>query len=571
MIPQSTGSQGNPIDVSTPLINATPRLPSQAPPPYTPAPQIPQLQPAAQIQSANEQQAAQIAALRQQQLQQQQPQPRAPSFSGGQSGQQMQPQFAGNQGQPIQPQASAAGQGQGQGQGQVSKKPWLGMDFRDEPLPMNEEQMWETLKKLLKSQNLPPPVIEGKPVSVYALFNLVHRNGGSAKVSEFSTLSHILPFDGHQSQHEHRDADNGYFLQLDIAGQNWSLIAGHLGLGTSIGEQPARSSPQVAQQLRQVYAHYLAQFEDIWYQRLYGVRSKQLAAAQQAQAQGGGQGQGIGQAQPQGQGQAQGQGQMGGMSNVPLSIAQHGQNQQGVTNGMSAAIHNAAFPPQQPPPANPSLAHISAILQQQQQQQGSTGQPQGPGQNQGQLQPAQMSAQFLDAMAKNSALTEQQKRYIEEARRQSISLSQAQAAAQQLQAQGQFSGAPGQGQGQGQGQGLVSGQAADTSTPSIQAPQLPHMPGQVPQGAAHQAQAQAQGGQFQGQGQAPTQQAHQAMIAQQAAMILSAMQGLKTNPSVAYAWMRSKEDTMRAKFREWRRTSCLLTLVLWYLRRKIEG
>jgi hypothetical protein len=195
--------------------------------------------------------------------------------------------------------------------------------------------------------------------------------------------------------------------------------------------------------------------------------------------------------------------------------------------------------------------------QQQQQQQGQHGQgqqgpiqipglpPQTGQQQQGQQQqqqlqqpqlPAGMSAQFLDAMAKNSALTEQQKRYIEEARRQSLSMAQ-----------------PGQGQGQGQGQYPGDQQ----QQPMIQAPQLPQMPGQPSQlQSQHQLQQAQQGLDQQGGSQpslTPNQQGtpQQTILAQQAAMTQSAMQGMKANPSLAYAWMKSKEDNMRSKFREW--------------------
>jgi hypothetical protein len=59
---------------------------------------------------------------------------------------------------------------------------------------MTEEQMWDTLKKIHRNPNLPVPAIENKPVNVYTLFTLVHRNGGSAKVSRTlnSTMIPIL-------------------------------------------------------------------------------------------------------------------------------------------------------------------------------------------------------------------------------------------------------------------------------------------------------------------------------------------------------------------------------------------
>jgi hypothetical protein len=60
------------------------------------------------------------------------------------------------------------------------------MDFSGEPLPFSEAQIWDSLKKMHKRQDLPIPIVEGRPIDVYALFGLVHRNGGSAKVSWFT-------------------------------------------------------------------------------------------------------------------------------------------------------------------------------------------------------------------------------------------------------------------------------------------------------------------------------------------------------------------------------------------------
>lgn len=208
-------SSTNPIDMVTPQLGgSTPMMPNVQHPPFTPNMQMQNLPGGSGDDSQQQQQQQQINALRQQQ--------RHPSF--GQQGQpgltqaqltqlaqmQLAQQQAGTGGsggttgqnnnqqqnaqgsfptpqqqarqlaqQPQAPQGVAQQQGTG---GPPQKKPWSNMDFRDEAISMSEEAFWETVKKLLKNPGLAPPVIDGKVISVFTLFSLVHKNGGSAKV-----------------------------------------------------------------------------------------------------------------------------------------------------------------------------------------------------------------------------------------------------------------------------------------------------------------------------------------------------------------------------------------------------
>ena len=45
---------------------------------------------------------------------------------------------------------------------------------------MKEDQFWGFLTS---KEDFSPPIIDGKPVNLFMLFNMVHRNGGAAKVS----------------------------------------------------------------------------------------------------------------------------------------------------------------------------------------------------------------------------------------------------------------------------------------------------------------------------------------------------------------------------------------------------
>jgi hypothetical protein len=86
------------------------------------------------------------------------------------------------------PNPSPAGSGIGSASASVSaanlkNKPWAGMDFSKEPFAMEEPHFWNYLRSVTGQPNLVPPTVQGKQVDLLALFNLVHRNGGSAKVS----------------------------------------------------------------------------------------------------------------------------------------------------------------------------------------------------------------------------------------------------------------------------------------------------------------------------------------------------------------------------------------------------
>ena len=64
----------------------------------------------------------------------------------------------------------------------MATKPWLALDFSRAIFPADEKAFYEHLNRANKG-GLVPPVIEGKVVNLYSLFNLVHKNGGSARVS----------------------------------------------------------------------------------------------------------------------------------------------------------------------------------------------------------------------------------------------------------------------------------------------------------------------------------------------------------------------------------------------------
>ena len=64
-------------------------------------------------------------------------------------------------------------------------------------------------------------------------------------------------------------------------------MGGYLGFGSEPGQpgQPARSSPQVADQLRRVYAQLIQPLEDMFYQKLYKDVLKAAAAQSQVSQQ----------------------------------------------------------------------------------------------------------------------------------------------------------------------------------------------------------------------------------------------------------------------------------------------
>lgn len=74
-------------------------------------------------------------------------------------------------------------------------------------------------------------------------------------------------------------------MQVANNTQVWTFIGGMLGFGGEQTQQgqPTRSTPQVANQLRQMYAKFVAPLEDMFYAKLW--RDKMKAAQQQQQQQ----------------------------------------------------------------------------------------------------------------------------------------------------------------------------------------------------------------------------------------------------------------------------------------------
>jgi hypothetical protein len=143
--PGGQGSQANPVDITTPSL---PVMNSSIP------------------QFAQQPAGANIAPPP--------PPQRQPSSSGPGSGQtnpQQQWQQPQGQNMPLQIQQSTN-----------RSKPWAGQDFSKEPFPVSEDKFLGNLAQMLGAPNLQPPMVQGKVVDLYALFNLVHRNGGSVKV-----------------------------------------------------------------------------------------------------------------------------------------------------------------------------------------------------------------------------------------------------------------------------------------------------------------------------------------------------------------------------------------------------
>lgn len=115
---------------------------------------------------------------------------RQPSSSGPGSGQTNPQQQWQQQQQQQQGQQQQGQNGQNILQIQQSTnrtKPWAGQDFSKEPFPVSEDKFLLHLAQMLGTPSLQPPMVQGKVVDLYALFNLVHRNGGSVKVgTEFN-------------------------------------------------------------------------------------------------------------------------------------------------------------------------------------------------------------------------------------------------------------------------------------------------------------------------------------------------------------------------------------------------
>lgn len=149
------GSQANPVDITTPSL---PVMNSNIP-------QFAQQPAGANIPPLHQRQASSSSQTNlQQQWQQQQQQQGQQGPQGQQQGkpQQMIPQIQ---------------------QSVNRSQPWAGQDFSKEPFPVPEEKFMVSLASMLGAPTIQPPLVQGKVVDLYALFNLVHRNGGSVKVS----------------------------------------------------------------------------------------------------------------------------------------------------------------------------------------------------------------------------------------------------------------------------------------------------------------------------------------------------------------------------------------------------
>lgn len=176
--PQNPGSASNPIEVVTPSLsgnmqlpmasNSNPNVPSFAQQPIPPPQRKPSftglsVSPTSQfVQNTSGQNVTGPSTTT----------PQSQSQSQSQSQAQINPS----------PMSATTGPGSNSANG-ARAKIWAGTDFSKEVFGMNEGSFMTYLKQVLKQPSLVPPVVQGKPVDLYALFNLVHRNGGSAKVS----------------------------------------------------------------------------------------------------------------------------------------------------------------------------------------------------------------------------------------------------------------------------------------------------------------------------------------------------------------------------------------------------
>lgn len=146
------GSQANPVDITTPqipgsVLNAN--IPSFAQQPggtFAPPP----------------------------------PPQRQPSSSGPTSGQTNPQQWSQQAGQSGQPQPGSQTQ-----QSPNRNKVWASHDFRTTNFPIAENKMPQYIAQSLGQpiEGFAPPSIQNKVVDLFSLFNIVHKNGGSVKVS----------------------------------------------------------------------------------------------------------------------------------------------------------------------------------------------------------------------------------------------------------------------------------------------------------------------------------------------------------------------------------------------------
>ncbi|OCF59632.1 hypothetical protein L486_02304 [Kwoniella mangroviensis CBS 10435] len=207
--PPQQGSQNNPIELITPTMNQM-ALPQQFSTPVQPN-----------------------AAPQQQQAQQQQ-----------QFAPQQQPQWIPNTAQQAQSQSQAPA-------APAPAPPLMGLESMNLP----EENFWHTLKQIHPTVNVQNPIVEGRALNLYKLFQIVLKNGGSAKIDP----------------------------------SRWTIVAGQSGLAPeplqANGPQPLISTPNAAQQARACYAQVLQPLENLFMARIQQSRQNVGQAQQQVQTQ----------------------------------------------------------------------------------------------------------------------------------------------------------------------------------------------------------------------------------------------------------------------------------------------
>ncbi|RXK40766.1 hypothetical protein M231_02018 [Tremella mesenterica] len=484
--PSQTGSQTNPIDISTPAISMqTPQQMFQsntAGPGSTPLQQVQQMshvgmqqrqqqQHQQQQQHLNQQQQQQLSQQQQHQQQQQQQQQqhqqqqqklqppppqqqqhhRATSFGNDAQRpvQQSQPPSMPPQPPFQQPQPQLpAGSQIPNTSAPDAPKPWHGMNFSQEPINLPPDKFMQLVRSMNGNPQLVFPTIDGKPLDLHQLFNLVHRNGGSAH------------------------------LAGNLA--SWQTFGAMLGFAE---HGVAKSTPQIAVQIMSCYRGLLAKTESFIYDKVYQTKLVN------------------GQIPPRNQQPPQ---------QAPPPPPQAQPMTQQSSSSQFAQPAPSSLPPSQimqPPPQKPSqLPHM----------------PRGP-QGPSSMSTQAISSQFLDAVAKGPqmAMNDQQRKILEEARRLSFG-----------QQQGQFQAPP-----LGQNIQQQVPQQTQMSQPRPPIPQtslsnptsVPQIQGlpQLPMGAT--------GPSTHTQ---PTQQQTQNLIA---------LQAFKSNPGHVMQF-RSKEDSIRARF-----------------------
>ncbi|OCF31190.1 hypothetical protein I316_07158 [Kwoniella heveanensis BCC8398] len=133
-----------------------------------------------------------------------------------------------------------------------------GPSFSLESVNVPEDAFWQSLRQLHQNPNVQNPIIDGKPVNLHKLFQIVLKNNGSAK----------------------------------IEWPRWTIVAGQLGFVSSEPGQPGQppiASHAVAEQIRACYAQILQPFENVFLSRINQSRQNssqaQARTAQQQQKQ----------------------------------------------------------------------------------------------------------------------------------------------------------------------------------------------------------------------------------------------------------------------------------------------